>query len=818
MVEAVKMTKRAVESAAIDGAPDPRRRLLTFGAGLLPVLPLIPGCGGGPNSEAGTPVVGTAADKGAAGKGAPEFDVPPPPEFDPPPAPLPAPAPGASPTPLPEPTAPAPAPLPPSAPAPAPAPSPAASPSPAAGPAPAPAPSPAPSPAPEPAPAPAPPAPPALVHPGLLHTTADLQRMRDKVAAGLQPWIGSWNLLLAARRANLGATPFPLEVVKRGVAGDENFGVMIVDMVRVYHLALRWKMTGDPAYAKDAVKFLNAWSSTLKELGGNSNLYLSSGLYGNQWANAAELMRTYEGWAPEDVARFQDMLLKVFYSRCHEFLTNHNGTETRKVTHYWANWDLANLCGMYAIGVFCDRPDITAEASNYYKRGRGNGSNDHSVYYLHPGYLGQWQESHRDQGHSTLGIALAGMLCEMAWNQGEDLYGLWNNRLLAGAEYVAKTNLSDAGGTPYVMPFAPYNGVQGPGTATAGTGSRRPCWELILNHYVGRKGLSAPWTQTMVGLVRPERGDGGDSVGFGSLFYVRDPSPPARPSGLSALLSDGKVQLSWWGCADATQYLVQRANSPNGPFSSVARVGDPRTYNDSPGQGVWYYRISAVTPLGERTGVDTARVAVPGELWLHLPLNGSANDASGRGLHGQLVNGASWGTGGRDGATCLQLDGRTGHVRLPDGAVSTLGDFTLAVWVYWETSVINARIFDFGSNDVAYLALTPRDGATPNQMRVLASRNQFWTEQPLSAPVLPTGRWVHVAVTLAGTVGTIYVDGAPAGSHDGIWMAPNQFGQTTQTWLGRSQYGGDPFFKGRMQDLRIYSGALTPAAIAELAR
>jgi len=162
--------------------------------------------------------------------------------------------------------------------------------------------------------------------------------------------------------------------------------------------------------------------------------------------------------------------------------------------------NLANVCGMYAIGVFCDRPDITAEASSYYRTGRGNGTHDHSVYYLHPGYLGQWQESHRDQGHSTLGIALAGMLCEMAWNQGEDLYGLWNNRLLAGAEYVAKTNALAAPApdyTPYPMPFTPYDGVQGPGTAVAGVFNPRPCWELIYHHYVGRKGLSAPWSQAM---------------------------------------------------------------------------------------------------------------------------------------------------------------------------------------------------------------------------------------------------------------------------------------------------------------------------------
>ena len=78
-------TRGAALPAGSAEVPDARRRLLTFGAGLLPVLPLMPGCGGGPTSEAGTPLLG-----GAAGaEGAPEFDVPPPPEPDPPSPPLP---------------------------------------------------------------------------------------------------------------------------------------------------------------------------------------------------------------------------------------------------------------------------------------------------------------------------------------------------------------------------------------------------------------------------------------------------------------------------------------------------------------------------------------------------------------------------------------------------------------------------------------------------------------------------------------------------------------------------------------------------------
>ncbi|WP_145746870.1 LamG-like jellyroll fold domain-containing protein [Variovorax beijingensis] len=662
-----------------------------------------------------------------------------------------------------------------------------------------------------------PPAPEArkIAHPGLLVTETDLQRIRDKLAASAQPWVGGWGMLLNGGRANLDTRPFPLATVIRGVDG-QNFGVMIVDMQRALHLALRWKITNDENYAKKSVEFLNAWSSTLTKLDGNSNVFLASGLYGFQWANAAELMRTYSGWAKEDLARFQDMLLKVFYPLCHDFLVNHNGTETRKVTHYWANWDLCNICSVYAIGVFCDRPDLTAEAISYYKTGRGNGASANNVYYVHPGYLGQWQESHRDQGHSTLGISLAGALCEMAWNQGEDLYGYWNNRLLAGAEYVAKTNLADASGNAlFTMPFAPYTGVFGTGTQAAGTGSLRPCWELIYNHYVNRKGLSAPWTKAVVDKVRPERADGGDQPGLGTLLYARDPVPAAKPSGLSALLNDGKVQLSWWGSAGASHYLVQRAASPDGLFTTLSTVTDPRTYTDAPAQGTWYYRIDAVTDTGQLAGADTLRVAVPGELWLHLPLNGDANDASGHGLHAQLKGGTSWGEG-RAGGSAVQLDGRSGHVALPDGAVSSLGDFTIAVWVYWDATAVNTRIFDFGSNDVAYMSLIPRDGK--DQLRFSASRNQFWNEESVTTGLLPTGRWVHVAFTLSGTVGTLYMDGAQVATGNGIWINPFQLGRTTQTWLGRSQYGGDPFFKGRMQDFRIYGGAQDAAFIANLAR
>ena len=59
--------------------------------------------------------------------------------------------------------------------------------------------------------------------------------------------------------------------------------------------------------------------------------------------------------------------------------------------------------------------------------------------------------------------------------------------------------------------------------------------------------------------------------------------------------------------------------------------------------------------------------------------------------------------------------------------------------------------------------------------------------------------------------------GSGYGHQASVWTRARAI-NTIRTWLGRSQYGGDPYFKGRMQDFRIYSGAQDAAFIANLAR
>jgi hypothetical protein len=369
-----------------------------------------------------------------------------------------------------------------------------------------------------------PPAGTAFVHPGLLHTQADFDRISARVKAGAQPWLAGWQRLTANGRSHSSWTPRPLETVMRGGTG-ENYAQLYIDIHAAYQNALRWKITGDTAHGDAARDILNAWSGTLKTLTGNADRFLAAGIYGYQFANAAELMRGYPGF---DLGRLQAMLLNIFYPLSDRFLTVHNDA---CITNYWANWDLCNMAAILAIGIHCDDRAKVDRAVEYFKRGAGNGSIEHVVPFLHPGGLGQWQESGRDQGHTTLGIGLLGTFCEMAWNQGLDLYGYDGNRFLAGCEYVAKYNLGED------VPFTTYTWGTGQNCAQrthtvvsdASRGQNRPTWELVYHHYVGRRGLSAPHTTAYAARVRAEGGGGDygsgsggyDQLGFGTLMFTR---------------------------------------------------------------------------------------------------------------------------------------------------------------------------------------------------------------------------------------------------------------------------------------------------------
>jgi hypothetical protein len=233
---------------------------------------------------------------------------------------------------------------------------------------------------------------------------------------------------------------------------------------------------GSPATAHGdkARDILNAWSATLTTVTGNADRFLAAGIYGYQFANAAELMRGYSGF---DLERFKTMMLNVFYPLNNQFLNSHNDA---CITNYWANWDLCTMNSVLAIGILCDDAAKYDQAVNYFKNGAGNGSINHAVPFVYDSEgLAQWQESGRDQGHTMMGMGQMGAFCEMAWSQGEDLYGYGDNRFMKAAQYVAKYNLGQD------VPFTRYTWGSGQNCAQQAhtvisansRGQVRPVWD-----------------------------------------------------------------------------------------------------------------------------------------------------------------------------------------------------------------------------------------------------------------------------------------------------------------------------------------------------
>lgn len=441
-----------------------------------------------------------------------------------------------------------------------------------------------------------------FAHPGGLHTLADLNRMKTNVVAGNHPWIDDWNALAADSQAQ---TNYADHATANMGSSRQNADA---DAHAAYLNFIRWYISGDANFADKAVKICNDWSAAVNQVPSGTDVPGLMGIAVAHFAEVGELLRTYPGWSPANFQSYTNMMVQYLYPSCNSFLTAHNGA---CISSYWANWDACNVEALIAMGVLCDNPNIYNQGVNYFETGAGNGSISNAVPYAYNGgSLGQWQESGRDQEHAQLGIGELGNACQIAWNQGLDLYGFGNNRLLAGAEYVAQFNLW------HNVPFTPYNDCVGDNLFFIANNSQgrlddRPVYEMLYNHYVVLQGLSAPNTKAMAQLYRPDHGSA-DHFGYETLTYTLNPSaspsPPApvprAPTGLMAQAGIAQITLNWAPAyGDLAQgYTVLRATTSGGPYTNVAtwNQGTWPNYTDTSvvNGTTYYYVVSAVNQSG----------------------------------------------------------------------------------------------------------------------------------------------------------------------------------------------------------------------------
>ena len=131
----------------------------------------------------------------------------------------------------------------------------------------------------------------AFVHPGLLHTRADLDRMKVMVTQGVEPWKSGFEHLEGHPQSRSDwrlRRPLSLRY-PGGRRASLHINEMDQDANAAYQNALMWCITGKEAHAKKSMEILNAWSAKLEEIVGKDK-ELAASLGGFKFVNAAEII------------------------------------------------------------------------------------------------------------------------------------------------------------------------------------------------------------------------------------------------------------------------------------------------------------------------------------------------------------------------------------------------------------------------------------------------------------------------------------------------------------------------------------------------
>ncbi len=154
------------------------------------------------------------------------------------------------------------------------------------------------------------------------------------------------------------------------------------------------------------------------------------------------------------------------------------------------------------------------------------------------------------------------------------------------------------------------------------------------------------------------------------------------------------------------------------------------------------------------------------------------------------------------------------YVTLPANIVSSLsGDATLEAWVNWKGGSNNfPRIFDFGNDGNNWIALTAAidAGSFGPRFAINNNGNFFSSTQFVDAAIpLTPNTWYHIAVSIEHATNTvrIYINGQLQGTNTNFFNRLSSIGNTVNNWIGRSQFPGDPYFDGIIDEVRISSVA-----------
>ncbi len=202
----------------------------------------------------------------------------------------------------------------------------------------------------------------------------------------------------------------------------------------------------------------------------------------------------------------------------------------------------------------------------------------------------------------------------------------------------------------------------------------------------------------------------------------------------------------------------------------------------------------------------------------------AAQDVSPNGLNGVLASAFNWREPGPESivpmlppSAALALNGVDTHVRLAARPDWFMDGFTIELWAYFTEIRSFARFVDLGNGPGADAVLFAFAGdGNGIYAHIFRGEGQSAVSGFVVAPgLLPTCTWLHLAMTVSPVSDeegllTLYVNGEARAS--GLVPMPRHVWRFSSL-LGKSNWPGDPLFRGCMAEVRVWRVARSQAEL-----
>jgi len=153
-------------------------------------------------------------------------------------------------------------------------------------------------------------------------------------------------------------------------------------------------------------------------------------------------------------------------------------------------------------------------------------------------------------------------------------------------------------------------------------------------------------------------------------------------------------------------------------------------------------------------------------------------------------------------------------VRLPDNLI-TGNSYSIAMWLKPAAFTNFTTAFFGGASGTSWLSLVPSMNGS-NKTRLWADKGGYFDKGELDMRI-PQNAWTHIAITVDGdnsdTV-KIYINGVLKLESTGFPRVFTVPGETNEFAIGVNYW--DTPYNGAVDELKIFSGAITAESIGEL--